>query len=131
MALLYPLIPLLAGTGILWWAMRESGALTMASARLRRANAEVVGYAETGRSSRMIIQFRTGEGVDIQTVHSSTAWSAARRGEQVVVAYDHDDPERAHIVEGPWLSQWTPRLLSATGLVLLLVGGVLAVLAWT
>lgn len=131
MAVLYPLIPLLAGIGVLGWALRETGVRTRGSLRALRADAEVVGYAETGRSSRMIVQFRTSDGVDVRTTHSSTGWSAARRGERVVVAYDQDDPERAHIVEGPWLSQWTPRLLVGTALALILVGVVLASLAWS
>lgn len=131
MSLLYPLLPIVSGAGILWWALRELRLMVFLRGHGTRVDGEVVGYAETSRSARMIVRFRTEQGREVHTTHSNTDWTAARKGQQVVVAYDPDDPERARIVKGPWLSQWTWWLLALTGLALLLIGCALGFFAWT
>lgn len=130
MSLLYPLLPIAGGAALLWWALRELQFVAFLRSRGTRVDGEVVGYEETGRSSKMIVRFHTEQGREVRTTHSSASWAAARKGQAVVVAYDPGDPDRARIVKGPWLSQWTVWLLALTGLALVLIGCVLAYFAW-
>ncbi|OLT26731.1 hypothetical protein BJF83_03175 [Nocardiopsis sp. CNR-923] len=131
MADLYPLLPLTAGVIALWLVTRDA----RVDLRLRRhgvrAKGRVIGYNETSSSSRMIVQFRTEDGVEVHAEHENTGWTASRAGEIVTVSYDPDTPELARIISAPWLSRWVRGLFGAMGTVLVLSGLLLGYLAWT
>jgi hypothetical protein len=130
MLLIYPLLPILVGALMLWWSLRRLWLVSRLQNRGERARGEVVGYAETGRSSRMIVHFRTKAGDQVEALNSSVGWTAGRVGDEVDVAYDPHDPQRMRIVRGPWLSEWVPRMIAATGGMLVVIGLMLAALAW-
>ncbi|GAB3208671.1 DUF3592 domain-containing protein [Marinactinospora thermotolerans] len=123
---LYPLLPIVVGLALLAWAARDLG-LTRSGIR---APGEIVGYQETGRTSRMVVRFRTRDGRDILTTDAGTAWAAARTGEPVVVSYDRARPERARVVEGPWQSGGVRAMVGMLGGACLLIGALIGVFAW-
>lgn len=130
LALAYPLIPIGSGLVMLWWALWELRLLVSLRGRGARTTATVVGYAETGRSSQMVVRFRAEDGSEVETTHSSGGWAAGRVGDEVEVAYDTAAPQRARIVRGAWLSDWVPRMIATTGGMLVLIGLLLGYLAW-
>ncbi|MEV2276222.1 DUF3592 domain-containing protein [Nocardiopsis sp. NPDC049922] len=131
MADLYPLLPLTAGVIALWLVTRDARVDLRLRRRGVRAKGRVIGYNETSSSSRMIVQFRTEDGVEVHAEHENTGWTASRAGEIVTVSYDPDAPELARIISAPWLSRWVRGLFGAMGTVLVLSGLLLGYLAWT
>lgn len=130
MADLYPLIPLLAGTVILWVVTRDTRLELRLMRHGARAKGRVIGYHETSTASRMIVQFRTEEGLEVHAEHENTGWTASRSGEIVTVAYDPDVPEQARIVSAPWLSHYVRVLFGGLGVIVVFTGLLLGYLAW-
>lgn len=131
MAVLYPLLPMLSGVVLLWLVTRDTRVELRLIRHGVRAKGRVIGYSETSTSARMIVQFRTEDGVEVHAEHESTGWTASRSGEIVTVSYDPDVPERARIVSGPWMTHYVRGLFAALGLCLTVVGLFLGYLAWT
>lgn len=131
MAVLYPLLPILAGAALLWFVTRGTRLELRLLRHGVRAKGRVIGYSETSTAARMIVQFRTEDGVEVHAEHESTGWTASRSGEIVTVSYDPELPERARIVSGPWMTRYVRRLFGALGLSLTVVGLLLGYLAWS
>ena len=131
MAALYPLFPLLCGVVLLWFVTRDTRSELRLIRHGVRAKGRVIGYNETSTSARMIVQFRTEDGVEVHAEHESTGWTASRSGEIVTVSYDPDVPERARIVSGPWMTHYVRVLFGGLGLCLTAVGLLLGYLAWS
>ncbi|GHD22749.1 DUF3592 domain-containing protein [Nocardiopsis kunsanensis] len=131
MAALYPLFPVLAGLVLLWFVTRDTRVELRLLRHGVRAKGRVIGYTETSTSARMVVQFRTEDGVEVHAEHENTGWAASRSGEIVTVSYDPDAPERARIVSGPWMTHYVRGLFAALGLCLTSAGLLLGYLAWT
>ncbi|RCV55878.1 DUF3592 domain-containing protein [Marinitenerispora sediminis] len=130
MVVLYPLLPLGIGVLVLGWLLYTAWRSAVLAERGERAPAEVVGYREGSGSSRMVVRFRTGDGREVLAAHDSTGWTAARAGDIVTVAYDPARPDRARVVDAPWLSRGVPMLLGALGACFVVIGALLGLLAW-
>lgn len=131
MANLYPLLPLVSGLIILWVVTRDTRTELRLIRHGVRAKGRVIGYHETSTAARMIVQFRTEDGVEVHAEHENTGWTAARSGEIVTVSYDPDAPDRARIVSGPWLTHYVRVLFGGLGVALVLIGLVLGYFAWS
>ncbi|KUP95726.1 DUF3592 domain-containing protein [Thermobifida cellulosilytica] len=130
MELYYPLLPIGIGLLSLAWLVRDIVAAWLLGRRGDRAEGEIVGYAETMRTSRVIVRFRTEDGEEVLTTNENSSWSAARYGDPVTVSYDPDDPRRARIVAAPWPSLWPRTLFVSLASGILLIGCLLGVLTW-
>ncbi|QBI52801.1 DUF3592 domain-containing protein [Streptomonospora litoralis] len=130
MVYIYPLLPIVAGSVMLWFLFRHLRFSAYLAVYGARAEGEVVGYRETRASASMIVRFVTPEGREVHAAHENTGWTASRSGDPVTVSYDPGDPERARIVAAPWLSNWVLSMLGVLGFLLVLIGSVLAYLAW-
>ncbi|MBE3000003.1 DUF3592 domain-containing protein [Nocardiopsis sp. HNM0947] len=131
MADLYPLLPLLSGIAVLWLVSRDTRLELRLIRHGVRAKGRVIGYHETSTAARMIVQFRTEDGVEVHAEHENTGWTASRSGEIVTVSYDPDAPERARIVSGPWMTHYVRVLFGGLGLCLAGIGLLLGYLEWT
>lgn len=130
MANLYPLLPLVSGLIILWFVTRDTRHELRLIRHGVRAKGRVIGYNETSTAARMIVQFRTEDGVEVHAEHENTGWTASRSGEIVTVSYDPDSPERARIVSAPWLTHYVRVLFGGLGGMLALSGLILGYFAW-
>lgn len=128
---LYPLLPLVSGSIILWIVTRDTHNELRLTRHGVRAKARVIGYRETSTAARMIVQFRTEDGIEVHAEHENTGWTASRSGEIVTVSYDPDAPEQARIVSAPWLTHYVRVLFGGLGGALALSGLVLGYFAWT
>lgn len=131
MAHLYPLLPLASGLIILWGVTRNTYYRLRLLRHGVRAKGRVIGYHETSTAARMIVQFRTEDGIEVHAEHESTGWTASRSGEIVTVSYDPDAPEQARIVAAPWLTHYVQVLFGALGGVLVFSGLILGYFAWS
>ncbi|GAA4892844.1 DUF3592 domain-containing protein [Streptomonospora salina] len=130
MVYVYPLLPIAAGSAMLWFLFRHLRFSAFLAVHGERAEGEVVGYRETKTSASMIVRFSTPEGREVHAAHENTGWTASRSGDAVTVSYDPADPERARIVAAPWLTSWVLVMVGVLGFALVLIGLVLAWLAW-
>src|SRR5699024_11265169 len=101
---LYPLLPLASGLIILWGVTRNTYYKLRLLRHGVRAKGRVIGYHETSTAARMIVQFRTEDGIEVHAEHASTGWTASRSGAIVTVSYDPDAPAQARSVGAPWLT---------------------------
>ncbi|MFC3994995.1 DUF3592 domain-containing protein [Nocardiopsis sediminis] len=127
----YPLLPIGAGLVMLALLLRHLRFSSFLARKGVRAVGEIVGYAETATTSRMIVRFRTYDGREIEAAHtSSTGWTAARAGDTVTVSYPPGQPEKARVVRARWLSSGIDLMLGLLGATMIAIGLLLGYFAW-
>ncbi|WP_017625083.1 DUF3592 domain-containing protein [Nocardiopsis chromatogenes] len=130
MADIYPLLPIAAGIAVMYAYFRHALWTALLMRNGLRAEGEVVGYAESNTTARMIVRFTTHLGEEVHAQHESTGWTASKHGETVTVTYHPNRPEVARIVDAPWLSNWVHIMFAVVGAVLIVVGLYLGYLRW-
>ncbi|MFW5420172.1 DUF3592 domain-containing protein [Nocardiopsis sp. CNT-189] len=127
---LYPLLPILAGLGILCVYFRHVLWTGLLLRNGLHAEGEIVGYAESSTAARMIVRFETHEGEEVHATHESTGWTASKHGDAVTVTYHPNRPQQARIVDAPWLSTWVHGMFGVVGCALIGIGCFLGYLQW-
>lgn len=130
MADIYPLLPILAGIGVLYGYFRHAMWTGLLLRNGFRAQGTIVGYEESSTTARMVVRFTTHEGDEVDALHESTGWTASKHGEEVTVTYHPNAPQHARIIDAPWLSQWVHGMFAVVGVTLIGIGCYLAYLHW-